>query len=146
MPSGGIGPGVFLHHRQSLGIKSLWKYNSIFQKMFLLIPGLVLMSYVCKTTSSKALFSYWWNLDGEICFLSGTCQCKLHGEHCYITLINKVHINEIYILALYSGYFGKNIGILGSRIIKMCANIKLNRVVYKIAKWICLSVLFYLST
>ncbi len=30
----------------------------------------------------------------------------------------------------YSGYFGKNPGILGSRIIKICANIKLNKVVY----------------
>ncbi len=36
----------------------------------------------------------------------------------------------MYILTLYSGYFGKNPGILGSRIIKICANIKLNKVVY----------------
>ncbi len=43
---------------------------------------------------------------------------------------NVVHINKIYILTLYSGYFGKNPGILGSRIIKICANIKLNKVVY----------------
>ncbi len=35
-----------------------------------------------------------------------------------------------YILTLYSGYFGKNLGILGSRIINICANIKLNKVVY----------------
>ncbi len=41
-----------------------------------------------------------------------------------------VHINKIYILTLYSGYFGKNPGILGSMIIKICANIKLNKVVY----------------
>ncbi len=68
-------------------------------------------------------------LDGEICFLSGTW-CKLYSEHYYITLINVVHINKIYILTLYSGYFGKNPGILGSRIIKICANIKLNKVVY----------------
>ncbi len=67
---------------------------------------------------------------GEICFLSGTRQCKLHSEHYYITLINVVHINKIYILTLYSGYFGKNPGILGSMIIKICANIKLNKVVY----------------
>ncbi len=66
----------------------------------------------------------------EICFLSGTWQCNLHSEHYYITLINVVHINKIYILTLYSGYFGKNPGILGSRIIKICANIKLNKVVY----------------
>ncbi len=32
--------------------------------------------------------------------------------------------------ALYSGYFGKNPVILGSRIIQICANIKLNKVVY----------------
>ncbi len=36
----------------------------------------------------------------------------------------------MYILTLYSGYFGKNPGILGSMIIKICANIKLNKVVY----------------
>ncbi len=41
-----------------------------------------------------------------------------------------VHINKIYILTLYSGYFGKNPGILGSMIIEICANIKLNKVVY----------------
>ncbi len=35
-----------------------------------------------------------------------------------LTLINVVHINKIYILTLYSGYFGKNPGILGSRIKK----------------------------
>ncbi len=57
-------------------------------------------------------------------------QCKLHSEHYYITLINVVHINTKYILTPYSGYFGKIIGILGSRIIKICANIKLNKVVY----------------
>ncbi len=43
---------------------------------------------------------------------------------------NVFHINKIYILTIYSGYFGKNPGILGSRIIKICANIKLNKVVY----------------
>ncbi len=48
----------------------------------------------------------------------------------YITLINVDHINKIYILTLYSGYFGKNPGILGSMIIQICANIKLNKVVY----------------
>ncbi len=58
-------------------------------------------------------------LDGQICFLSGTSQCKLHSEHYFITLINVVHINnKIYILTPYSGYFGKIPGILGSRIIK----------------------------
>ncbi len=31
---------------------------------------------------------------------------------------NVFHINKIYILTIYSGYFGKNPGILGSRIIK----------------------------
>ncbi len=46
------------------------------------------------------------------------------------SLINVVHINKIYILTLYSGYFRKKTGILGSRIIKICANIKLNKVVY----------------
>ncbi len=56
---------------------------------------------------------------------------QLHSEHYYITLINVVHINnKIYILTPYSGYFGKIPGILGSRIIKICANIKLNTVVY----------------
>ncbi len=55
---------------------------------------------------------------------------QVHGSvsftvNYYITLINK-----IYILTLYSGYFGKNPGILGSMIIKICANIKLNKVVY----------------
>ncbi len=48
----------------------------------------------------------------------------------YITLINVDHINKIYILTLYSGYFGKTPGILGSMIIQICANIKLNKVVY----------------
>ncbi len=40
MSSGGIGPGVFLL------FLSLWKYNSIFLKMFFLISGLILMSYI----------------------------------------------------------------------------------------------------
>ncbi len=49
----------------------------------------------------------------------------------YITVINIVHINnKIYIFTPYSGYSGKIPGILGSRIIKICANIKLNKVVY----------------
>ncbi len=56
---------------------------------------------------------------------------QVHGSvHHYITLINVVHINKIYILTLYSGYLGKKNGILGSRIIQICANIKLNKVVY----------------
>ncbi len=58
---------------------------------------------------------------------------QVHGSVSFtvnITLINVVHINKIYILILYSGYFGKNPGILGSRIIQICANIKLNKVVY----------------
>ncbi len=47
MPSGGIGPGVFLHHRQGLRRKKIiMKYNSIFLKMFFLISGLILMSYI----------------------------------------------------------------------------------------------------
>ncbi len=46
------------------------------------------------------------------------------------SLINVFHINKIYILTLYSGYFGKYPGILGSMVIKICANIKLNKVVY----------------
>ncbi len=97
--------------------------------MFFLISGLILMSYITDVLQNNK-FSYWCKLDGEICFLSGTWQCKLHSEHYYITLINVVHINKIYILTLYSGYFGKNPGILGSMIIKICANIKLNKVVY----------------
>ncbi len=97
--------------------------------MFFLISGLILMSYITDVLQNNK-FSYWWRLDGEICFLSGTWQCKLHSEHYYITLINVVHINKIYILTLYSGYFGKNPGILGSRIMQICANIKLNKVVY----------------
>ncbi len=58
---------------------------------------------------------------------------QVHGSVSFtvnITLINVVHINKIYILILYSDYFGKNPGILGSRIIKICANIKFNKVVY----------------
>ncbi len=60
---------------------------------------------------------------------------QVHGSvsftvNYYITLINVVHINKIYILTLYSGYFGKNPGILSSMIIQICANIKLNKVVY----------------
>ncbi len=101
--------------------------------MFFLISGLILMSYITDVLQKqvlKHLFSYWWKLDGEICFLAGTWQCKLHSERYYITLINVVHIDKIYILTLYSGYFGKNPGILGSRIIKICANIKWNKVVY----------------
>ncbi len=45
---------------------------------------------------------------------------------------NKKNVDnkKIYILTPYSGYFGKIPGILGSRIIKICANIKLNKVVY----------------
>ncbi len=62
----------------------------------------------------------------------------------YITLINVDHINKIYILTLYSGYFGKNPGILGSMIIQICANIKLNKVVY--IKLQNKSVCQYLST
>ncbi len=38
----------------------------------------------------------------------------------------------IYILTLYSGYFGKNPGILGSMTIKICANIKLLQVYIKL--------------
>jgi len=38
---------------------------------------------------------------------------------------NVVHINKIYILTLYSGYFGETQVFWGSRIIKICANIKL---------------------
>ncbi len=88
--------------------------------MFFLTSGLILISYItvtfCKTTSFKNTF---------------LSQCKLHSEHYYITLVNVVHINnKIYILTPYSGYFGKIPGILGSRIIKICANIKLNKVVY----------------
>ncbi len=48
-----------------------------------------------------------------------------------ITLVNVVHINnKIYIVTPYSGYLGKIPGIMSSRIIKICANIKLNKVVY----------------
>ncbi len=47
MPSGGIWPGVILHHRKfEKKKKSLWKYNYIFLKMFFLISGLILMSYI----------------------------------------------------------------------------------------------------
>ncbi len=55
---------------------------------------------------------------------------QVHGSVSFTVNINVVHINKIYILTLYSGYFGKNPGILGSMIIKICANIKLNKVVY----------------
>ncbi len=121
-------PLVFTPFLQGLRRKkSLWKYNYIFLKMFFLTSGLILMSYITVTFCFKTLISYWWKLDGQICFLSGTLQCKLHSEHYYIALINVVHINnKIYILTPYSGYFGKIPGILCSRIIKICANIKLN--------------------
>ncbi len=67
------------------------------------------------------------------------------SEHYYITLINVVHINnKIYILTPYSGYFGKIPGILGSRIIKICANIKLNKVVYFILLYVSVLLLKYL--
>ncbi len=47
MPSGGIGPGVFLHHRQGLRRKkNHYEYNYIFLKMFFLISGLILMSFI----------------------------------------------------------------------------------------------------
>ncbi len=48
MPSGGIGPGVILHHRQGLRRKKnhYEKYNYIFLKMFFLISGLILMSFI----------------------------------------------------------------------------------------------------
>ncbi len=48
MPSGGIGPGVFLHHRQGLRRKKN-HYENIIRfsfKMFFLISGLILMSYI----------------------------------------------------------------------------------------------------
>ncbi len=57
---------------------------------------------------------------------------QVHGSVSFtvnITLINVITL-KIYILTLYSGYFGKNPGILGSMIIQICANIKLNKVVY----------------
>ncbi len=85
------------------------------------------MSYITDVLQNNKFentFFFLVKIRCEICFLSGTWQCKLHSEHYYITLINGVHINNIYILTLYSGYFGKNPGILGSRIIKICANIK----------------------
>ncbi len=47
-------------------------------KCSFLISGLILMSYITdvlqKQQVLKTLFSYWWKLDGEICFLSGTWQ------------------------------------------------------------------------
>ncbi len=47
MPSGGIGPGVFLHHRQGLRRKKNNYENIIIVlKMFFLISGLILMSYI----------------------------------------------------------------------------------------------------
>ncbi len=133
MPSGDIWPGVFLHHRQGLRRKkSLWNYNYIFLKMFFLTSGLILMSYItvtfCKTTSFKTLFSFWWKLDGQISQVHYNISFTVN---IYINLVNVVHIdNKIYILTPYSGYFGKIPGILNSRIIKICANIKLNKVVY----------------
>ncbi len=89
--------------------------------MFFLISGLILMSYITDVLQNNKFWNTFFflvKIRCEICFLSGTWQCKLHSEHYYITLINVVHINKIYILTLYSGYFGKNPGILGSRIIK----------------------------
>ncbi len=47
MPSGGIWPGVFYTTDKVWEEKkSLWKYNYIFLKMFFLISGLILMSYI----------------------------------------------------------------------------------------------------
>ncbi len=96
------------------------------------------MSYITDVLQNNKFLKHFFltgvKLDGEICFLSGTWQCKLHSEHYYITLINEVHINKIYILTLL-WLFWENPGILGSMIIKYGANIKLNKVVYiKIAK------------
>ncbi len=130
-PLGAFGQGCFYTTDKDWEEKkSLWKYYNIFLKMFFLISGLILMSYIttfCKTTSSKTLFSYWWRLDGEICFLSGTWQCKLHSEHYYITLINVVHINKIYIWLYIVVILGKTQVFWA---VQICANIKLNKVVY----------------
>ncbi len=48
MPSGGIWPGFFFNTTDKVWEekKSLWKYNYIFLKMFFLISGLILMSYI----------------------------------------------------------------------------------------------------
>ncbi len=55
MPSGGIWPGVFLHQEKKILMK-IWKYENMkyenilmkihFLKMFFLISGLILMSYI----------------------------------------------------------------------------------------------------
>ncbi len=80
------------------------------------------MSYITDVLQNNKFlntFSYWCKLDGQICFLSGTSQCKLHSEHYYINLVNVVHSNNKAVQQKQS-----------SRIIKIFANIKLNKVVY----------------
>ncbi len=113
MPSGGIGQECFYTTDKVWEEKNHYENIIIFSLNVLPNSGLILISYItvtfCKTTSFKTLFSYWWKLDGQICFLSGTLQCKLHSEHYYITLINVVHINnKIYIFTPYSGLFWEN--------------------------------------
>ncbi len=46
MPSGGIWPGVFLHHRQGLRRKKNNENIIRFSLIFFLISGLILMSYI----------------------------------------------------------------------------------------------------
>ncbi len=70
---------------------------------------------------------------------------QVHGSVSFTVNIT-TSLSSIYILTLYSGYFGKNPGIWGRRIIKICANIKLNEVVYIKLQNKSVSVLFYLST
>ncbi len=87
------------------------------------------MSYITDVLQKQQVLKHFF-LTGENEMVKSVFS-QVHGsERYYITLINVVHINKIYILTLYSGYFGKNPGILGSMIIKICANIKLNKVVY----------------
>ncbi len=59
MPSGGIWPGVFLHHRQGMRRK----YNYMFLKMFFLTSGRILMSYITRSAKQQALKHFF--LTGE---------------------------------------------------------------------------------
>ncbi len=79
------------------------KYYYISLNMFFLTSGLILMSYITVTfckTSFKTLISYLWKWNDQLCFLSGTSQCKLHSEHCDIVLYVSVLLLKYLICVL----------------------------------------------
>ncbi len=111
MPSGGIGSGVFLHHRQGL------RRKKIIMKISLDFPKNVLPNF---RPNSHVIYN-WRSAKQQVLkhfFLTGENEMvksvfsQVHGSVSFTvnittSLINVVHINKIYILTLYSGYFGQ---------------------------------------